>query len=401
MRLSTNKIRRPTRNLSTICCSGRRTASIGLGCGSIWRATPIAPATPTIRRETIWAYRDWVIKAINENMPFDQFTIEQIAGDLLPNPSEEQLIATAFHRNTMTNNEGGTQDEEFRNAAVVDRVNTTMAVWMGTTIACAQCHNHKYDPISQREYFQLFAILNNTQDADRTRRIAGAADLYRCSSGASRQNCTSAVAHCKRFSATPTNAFADTSCVSAQAAGGDHRDMKPTTTVPILRELTGQRRETRLAVSRQLSRQGAGGRTGFAGRISCCRGRRAARPPEPGALARRQEQSAHRARHRQSILGNAVWTRHRGDERGIRIARRAADSSRAVGLAGDGIHGQRLGHAGADSHDGHVGRVSPVEPDRRRRGRGRSGQSLVGSRAACAAERRDGPRPGTWPSADC
>ena len=87
---------------------------------------------PTIRRETIWAYRDWVIKAINENMPFDQFTIEQIAGDLLPNPSEEQLIATAFHRNTMTNNEGGTQDEEFRNAAVVDRVNTTMAVWMGT-----------------------------------------------------------------------------------------------------------------------------------------------------------------------------------------------------------------------------------------------------------------------------
>ena len=115
----------------------------------------------------IWTYRDWVIKAINANMPFDQFTIEQIAGDLLPHPSEEQLIATAFHRNTMTNNEGGTQDEEFRNAAVVDRVNTTMAVWMGTTIACAQCHDHKYDPISQQEYFQVFAIFNNTQDADR------------------------------------------------------------------------------------------------------------------------------------------------------------------------------------------------------------------------------------------
>src|SRR6188472_3122440 len=80
---------------------------------------------------------------------------------------EEQLIATAFHRNTMTNNEGGTQDEEFRNVAVVDRVNTTMAVWMGTTIACAQCHNHKFDPLTQDEYFQLFAILNNTEDADR------------------------------------------------------------------------------------------------------------------------------------------------------------------------------------------------------------------------------------------
>src|SRR6185312_16083558 len=115
---------------------------------------------------TIWAYRDWVIKAFNDNKPFDEFTIEQIAGDLLPNPSEAQLIATAFHRNTLTNSEGGTQDEEFRNSAVVDRVNTTMAVWMGTTIACAQCHNHKFDPISQREYFQLFAILNNTQDAD-------------------------------------------------------------------------------------------------------------------------------------------------------------------------------------------------------------------------------------------
>ena len=116
---------------------------------------------------TIWAYRDWVIRSINDNMPFDQFTIEQLAGDLLPDPGESQLIATAFHRNTLTNNEGGTQDEEFRNVAVVDRVNTTMAVWMGTTMACAQCHTHKYDPISQDEYFQFFAILNNTQDADR------------------------------------------------------------------------------------------------------------------------------------------------------------------------------------------------------------------------------------------
>lgn len=116
---------------------------------------------------TIWMFRDWVIRAINDNMPFDQFTIEQMAGDLLPNPSESQLIATAFHRNTLTNNEGGTQDEEFRNVAVVDRVNTTAAVWMGTTLACAQCHNHKYDPITQEEYFRFFAILNNTQDADR------------------------------------------------------------------------------------------------------------------------------------------------------------------------------------------------------------------------------------------
>jgi len=116
---------------------------------------------------TIWAYRDYVIRSFNANKPFDRFTIEQIAGDLLPEPSEEELVATAFHRNTMTNNEGGTDDEEFRNAAVVDRVNTTMAVWMATSMACAQCHTHKFDPISQHEYFSFFAFFNNTADADR------------------------------------------------------------------------------------------------------------------------------------------------------------------------------------------------------------------------------------------
>ena len=116
---------------------------------------------------TIWAYRDYVIRAFNSNKSFDRFTVEQIAGDLLPGAGQEQLVATAFHRNTPTNNEGGTNDEEFRNVAIVDRVNTTAAVWLGTTMACAQCHHHKFDPISQEEYFGLFAILNNTEDADR------------------------------------------------------------------------------------------------------------------------------------------------------------------------------------------------------------------------------------------
>jgi hypothetical protein len=116
---------------------------------------------------TIWAYRDWVIRAFNRNLPFDQFTIEQIAGDLLPNPTQDQLVATAFHRNTMTNSEGGTDDEEFRNAAVVDRANTTMAVWMGTSFTCAQCHSHKYDPITNAEFFRVFAFLNNTEDSDK------------------------------------------------------------------------------------------------------------------------------------------------------------------------------------------------------------------------------------------
>src|SRR6266850_1562487 len=115
---------------------------------------------------TIWAYRDYVIRAFNANKHFDRFTIEQIAGDLLDKPDDDDLIATGFHRNTMTNNEGGTNDEEFRNAAVVDRVNTTMSVWMATSMGCAQCHTHKYDPISQQEYFRMFAFFNSTEDAD-------------------------------------------------------------------------------------------------------------------------------------------------------------------------------------------------------------------------------------------
>lgn len=122
---------------------------------------------PSDQPREIWAYRDWVIQALNQNQPFDQFTIEQIAGDLLPNPRQEQLVATAFHRNTMTQNEGGTSDEEFRVAAVVDRVNTTFAVWMGTTLACAQCHTHKYDPLTQKEYFQIYAFFNQSADSDK------------------------------------------------------------------------------------------------------------------------------------------------------------------------------------------------------------------------------------------
>lgn len=122
---------------------------------------------PSDQPREIWAYRDWVIRALNANMPFDQFTIEQLAGDLLPKPTDDQLIATAFHRNTMTQNEGGTDDEEFRNAAIIDRVNTTFAVWMGTTMACAQCHTHKYDPITITEYFQFYAFLNQSADSDK------------------------------------------------------------------------------------------------------------------------------------------------------------------------------------------------------------------------------------------
>ncbi|MEQ8846561.1 PSD1 and planctomycete cytochrome C domain-containing protein [Botrimarina sp.] len=115
-----------------------------------------------------WKYRDWVIAALNDDLPYDEFTTKQLAGDLLPAPSVDDLVATTAHRLTQTNDEGGTDDEEFRVAAVLDRVNTTWQVWQGVTFGCAQCHSHPYDPIRHEEYYQFAALLNNTTDTDAT-----------------------------------------------------------------------------------------------------------------------------------------------------------------------------------------------------------------------------------------
>lgn len=112
----------------------------------------------------IWKYRDWVIQALNADMPFDQFVIEQMAGDLLPHPNIDQLIATGFYRNTMLNEEGGVDPEQYRVEAVVDRVATTGSALLGLTIGCARCHDHKYDPVSQREFYQLYAFFNNIDE---------------------------------------------------------------------------------------------------------------------------------------------------------------------------------------------------------------------------------------------
>ena len=118
-------------------------------------------------RRSIWRWRDWVIDAFDKDLPFDRFTTLQLAGDLQPGATTDDVLATAFHRNTMNNDEGGTDDEEFRVAAVLDRVTTTFAVWMGTTINCAQCHDHKYDPISRRDFYGVYAFFDQTADADK------------------------------------------------------------------------------------------------------------------------------------------------------------------------------------------------------------------------------------------
>lgn len=118
------------------------------------------------RSRSVWKYRDWLIKAFNADKPYSDFLTEQIAGDLMPGADDDKYIATAFHRNTMTNDEGGTDNEEFRTAAVIDRVNTTWSAIMGTTFGCVQCHSHPYDPFTHEEYYKFLAFFNNTRDED-------------------------------------------------------------------------------------------------------------------------------------------------------------------------------------------------------------------------------------------
>jgi Protein of unknown function (DUF1553)/Protein of unknown function (DUF1549)/Planctomycete cytochrome C len=114
-------------------------------------------------RRTAWEYRDWVINALNEDMSYKEFTIEQLAGDMLPHPTNAQLIATGFNRNTLLNREGGIDPEEYHWYALIDRVNTTASVWLGITLGCAECHNHKFDPFTQKDYYRFLAFFDNSQ----------------------------------------------------------------------------------------------------------------------------------------------------------------------------------------------------------------------------------------------
>ena len=129
-------------------------------------------------RPHAWRYRDWVINAFNADIPFDQFTVEQMAGDLLPNRTTEQHVATGFHRNTPTNTEGGSDPEEWRVEQVVNRVNTVGTVWLGLTVGCAQCHDHKYDPITQKQYYELFAFFNDAEEVDIDAPLSGERGPY-------------------------------------------------------------------------------------------------------------------------------------------------------------------------------------------------------------------------------
>jgi Protein of unknown function (DUF1553)/Protein of unknown function (DUF1549)/Planctomycete cytochrome C len=165
-----NFVKNPSeKNYETLVDSLLKSPHYGEKWTSVWLDLARYADTKGYERDggrQIWRYRDWLINAFNSDMPYSQFLTEQLAGDLLPNSTDNQLIATAFHRNTMTNDEGGTDNEEFRTAAVLDRVNTTWETLMGTTFACVQCHSHPYDPFKHEDYYRFASFFNNTRDED-------------------------------------------------------------------------------------------------------------------------------------------------------------------------------------------------------------------------------------------
>jgi hypothetical protein len=351
---------------------------------------------------TIWRWRDWVIGALNADMPFDQFTVEQLAGDLLRRPTTSQLVATGFHRNTLTNTEGGTSPEEFRSAAVVDRVNTTLQVWMGVTIACAQCHNHKYDPFSQKEYYQLYSIFNNCQDANggddaptlvvarvgredayaaAATRLAGARQRLESQAkkvdaalpawaktvaAASLPKDVAAALAVPAAKRTPQQAeklrshhrslSAAWKTLDAEVRDLDTRAAQLGTSTPVLREGAGDSRSH----PRQFPRQGRGRRPRPARRLPAAPEGPAGQPPDAGPLAGRPGQPADGARGRQPAVGRNLWRRRRGDQRELRPAGGAAVSPRAARLAGHGVRPHRLGHQARTPAAGDVGHLPPV-----------------------------------------
>ncbi len=284
---------------------------------------------------TIWAYRDWVIKAIQR---------QQAVRSIHDRADCRRLVAQSDRRATDRHGLPSQHADQQRRRHAGRRVSQRGRRRSGEHDdggvdgnddgMCSMPHPQVRSDLAARV---LSVVRHPEQHAGRRshRRIARAADLHRRATTPADRVAKPASPCCRRFWRRPATGSCSVQAAWAASSKLSLHALKPATTVPILRELTGQRRETRLAISGQLSRQGPCGRTGIAGRVSCRRRRPAARPLEVGTLAGRQRQSPHGARHRQSVLGDAVRSRHRADERGIRIARRAADSSRAVGLAGD------------------------------------------------------------------
>lgn len=194
------------------------------------------------RERSIWPYRDWVIQALNADMPFDQFTIEQIAGDMLPQATQAQKVATGFHRNTMLNEEGGIDPLEFRFHAMTDRVATTGATWLGLTLQCTQCHTHKYDPITHTEYYGMMAFLNNADEPDLDLPDAGQTQQHKANQKKATALPQELPAKWPQGEGKPTlDAAFEAWLAGAKAAATNWRTLQPTQAVSNLPLLTIQK----------------------------------------------------------------------------------------------------------------------------------------------------------------
>ncbi len=366
---------------------------------------------------TIWKYRDWVIAALNRDLPYDRFAIEQIAGDMLPKATPDQVTATGFHRNTMLNQEGGTDQEQFRVEAVVDRVSTTGGVFLGLTLGCARCHDHKYDPISQREFYQFFALLNNADEPSLSlpttqqskelpaveaelaaveKRLAEAdgaidsrqkeweikvnAQFAALDAGGSAPELLAILAPLRSVLAVPRDkrTKAQRKLILEEYRKHDveraplmaqldevkqrQKQIKSNVTTTLVMKEREKPRETFVHLRGDFLRRSArrAGRARRARRSRAVASQpRSSRPPRPGSLAGRSQEPAHSSGRGQSHLAGVFRSGAGGHGERFRHARRPADASRTARLVGQRIHRPRLEHKGLAPADCHQQRLPP------------------------------------------
>ncbi len=388
---------------------------------------------------TMWPWRDWVVKALNQNMPFDRFTIYQIAGDLIPNATLEQKIATGFNRNHMHNGEGGRIAEETRVENVFDRVETTATVWLGATIGCARCHDHRFDPFTQKEYYQLYDFFNQTSEDGGIRggqvppvlEVATPQDRARLAELRQKANAVGAevaalektlfprpdgkgVAESVKVKGLPSKIVGELKKAPASRGLNSLRDLikqfekaepaygkaltklwaavaereRTNATLPRVMVMDQMKtpRTTYVLVRGAYDKHDVKVTAGVPASLPPLR-ERATQPPGAGLLAGRSRQPVDGARHGQPLLADVLRRRPRAHGGGLRRAGRAAVAPRAARLAGDRVRPHRLGReevAQAHRHQRHLSAV--VEGDAGA-ARARPGQPPAGAGHASACRR--------------
>ena len=342
-------------------------------------------------------WREWVIDAFNNNLPFDQFTVEQLAGDLLPNATIEQKIASGFNRNHMINFEGGAIPEEYLNAYIVDRVNTTATVWLGLTVACAQCHDHKYDPITQKEFYQLYAFFNNVPESGLDGSKGNAVPMIKTPTKAQLDAIAKLDARIKALEATKPPP-PDSARILMELRK-EKKDLEAKFGSTMVMQEMAKPRDTFLLLRGEYDKKGEKVTAGVPAFL----------PPLPKAapsnrlgLARwlvDPDAPADEPGHRQSLLATLLRHRPREDGRGLRLSGRTAEPSRIARLARGRVllsasRQACLECARVRSHDRHVGDLPAIVGRYQAASGQRSRESPAGPRPAFSPASRVHPRPG-------